>query len=243
MGSNALTTSSSAYVGINNKTPSFPLDVTGTMRVVGSQLNSKQGIINLGNNGTFDANRTGFIQHDGTNMLLCNNEAGNFNIVNNQGSFPSSIISIDGTTGLTTISNGLSIAGSNNIKLGNGSIAPTQGIQLGGMYKPTITWSTSGGGTIGSQTIEAGTYISTITINLSGTYGGGNYIYPLVTGIFIDYRFLINPNTAFGVGVVSGTYSFKTTTSTTASLVVLSTNSFSLYNSGTGTEWNIIRIG
>lgn len=151
-----------------------------------------------------------------------------------------SITSTSGMTagGLLSANSGLTIGGANNITLGSGATAPTQGIQLGGTYTPILTWVTTAG-SLGSQSVSAGVYIATFSINLNGTFATNNYIFPTGAGV-TDYRFLINSNTQFGqVGVVSGTYYFKTASTTSVGLSVVSNNSFTTI---ANSNWTITRI-
>jgi hypothetical protein len=138
-----------------------------------------------------------------------------------------------------TANGGLTIGGTNNITLGNGTVAPTSG-QLGFQVFPTITWVTATAySVIGtSASLSAGVYTAYIGINFGGTFAANNYIYPS-GGNVGDLRFPIIQNAGNGqVAIASGSYQFRLSTASAVSMLVVAINSLSISTS----VWSITRI-
>jgi hypothetical protein len=144
---------------------SFPVDlsVTGITTLGETNLQTKNTVQNLTHYLNFsDSSSTGVGQIQ---------KSANFSVNPSTGALTASGL-ITATGGLTA--GGLTISGANNITLGNGSIVPTTGTQLGGTTRTVIPAQTIPTTVVNlvSFTLPVGTYL--ITTNMLLTYGGSS---------------------------------------------------------------------
>ena len=108
---------------------------------------------------------------NGTRRLYISS-AGNVGIGSFYPSSPSYLLDVNGTanaSGLITANGGLTIGGSNNITLGNGTVTPSSG-QIGYTVSATIPASTTANTAFASLSLDPGVWIVTYCIQATSTF-------------------------------------------------------------------------
>ena len=193
---------------------------SGSAMTAGGLLTSNGGLImNNGSTSPFILQTTGSLGC----IRMLNNSTSNIiqsGTSSSASSLPLIIASTQSAVPWVTISStGLTMGGSNNITLGDGTSAPQTG-QLGYTYNPTINWTTPGAFTAitTSQLVPAGTWLITLNIGLNGTYTANNYIYfgSSLSNVKFPVISLVYSTTT--TAVCSGTYVFNFLTATSVQM-------------------------